>query len=44
MPTLVLLLRMELVVSLSMRGWVAAGSFELVDEALSLEQQLEELG
>jgi hypothetical protein len=40
-----LLLGMELVVSLLMLGLVAAaGSFELVDEALQLKLQLEELG
>lgn len=43
-PKLVVLLRMELAASLLMRGWLAAGSFELVGEVLSLKQQLKELG
>lgn len=39
-----LLLHMELVVLLSMRGWVAAGSFEQVGETLRWEQRLEQFG
>lgn len=44
MQKLVLPLRMELVVLLLMRGWVAAGSFEQVGKILRQEQRLEQFG